>query len=185
MKITILNGNPDPDNQKFDDYLNNLVKLLELSDNSVVHFKLKEMKIRHCRGCFGCWLKTPGQCIYKDDSHAICREVINSDFVLFAAPLVMGFPSAVLKITMDKLIPLLLPYIELVDNKECHHKKRYDKEYPLIGLLIETEDDTDGEDIEIVSDIFSRFAIDFKTSSRFVMQIDIPLQEVSNEINRI
>ena len=55
----------------------------------------------------------------------------------------------------------------------------------MIGLLIETEDDTDGEDIEIVSDIFSRFAIDFKTSSRFVMQIDIPLQEVSNEINRI
>ncbi len=184
MKITILNGNPDPDNQKFDDYLNNLVKLLELSDNSVAHFKLREMKIRHCRGCFGCWLKTPGRCIYKDDSHAICREVINSDFVLFAAPLVMGFPSAVLKTARDKLIPLLLPYVELVDNKECHHEKRYDK-YPLIGQLIEKEDHTDSEDIEIVSDIFVRFAIDFKTHSRFVMQTDIPVQEVSDEINRI
>ncbi len=183
MKITILNGNSD--NRKFDDYRNNLVKMLKLSDNSVAHFKLKEMEIRHCRGCFGCWLKTPGQCIYKDDSHAICREVINSDFVLFAAPLVMGFPSAVLKIAMDKLIPLLLPYIELVDNKECHHEKRYDKEYPLIGLLIEKGDDTDSEDIEIVSDIFVRFAIDFRTSSRFVMQTDIPVQEVSDEINRI
>jgi len=184
MKITMLNGNPDPDNQKFDDYLNNLVKLLESSDNSVVHFKLLEMKIRPCRGCFDCWLKTPGQCIFKDDSHDICREIINSDFLLCAAPLVMGFPSAVLKIAMDKLIPLLLPYIELVDNKECHHMKRYDK-YPLIGLIIEKEDDTDSEDIEIVNDIFSRFAIDFKTSSRFVMQTDIPVQEISDEINRI
>jgi multimeric flavodoxin WrbA len=184
MKITILNGNSDPNNQKFDDYLSNLVKLLELSDNGVVHFKLREMKIRHCRGCFDCWVKTPGQCIYKDDSHAICREVINSDFVLFATPLVMGFPSAVLKIIMDKLISLLLPYIELVNNKECHHKKRYDK-YPLIGLLIEREDDTDGEDIEIVSDIFSRFAINLKTSLCFVMQTDISLQEVSDEINCI
>ena len=185
MKVTILNGNPDPDNQKFDGYMDNLVKLLELSDNSVVYFKLREMKIQHCRGCFGCWLNTPGQCIYKDDSHAICRESITSDFVLFAAPLVMGFPSAVLKTAMDKFIPLLLPYIELVDNRECHHMKRYDKEYPLIGLLIEKEDDTDSEDMEIVSDIFSRFAIDFKSSLRFVKQTEIPVREVSNEINSI
>jgi len=62
--------------------------------------------------------------------------------------------------------------------------KRYDK-YPLIGLLIEKEDDTDSEDIEIVSDIFSRFAIDFKTSLRFVKLIEIPAQEVSDEINSI
>jgi len=185
MKVTILNGDPDPDNQKFDDYIDNLIKLLELSDNSVVYFKLREMKILPCRGCFGCWLKTPGQCIYKDDSHDICREIINSDLVLFAAPLVMGFPSAVLKIAMDKFIPLLLPYIELVNNKECHHEKRYDKEYPLIGVIIEKEDDTDSEDIEIVSDIFVRFAIDFKTSLRFVKQTDIPVQEVSDEINSI
>lgn len=185
MKITILNGNPYPDNQEFDEYLNNLAKLLELSDNSVVHFKLREMKIQHCRGCFGCWVKTPGQCIFKDDSHAICREVINSHFVLFAAPLVMGFPSAILKIALDKLIPILHPYIELVDNKECHHEKRYDKEYPLIGLIIEREDDTDSEDVEIVREIFLRFAIDFRTFSCFVKQTDIPVQEVSDEINRI
>lgn len=185
MKIIILNGNSDPDNQKFEDYLNNLVRLLELSNNSVLHFKLREMKIRHCRGCFGCWLKTPGQCIYKDDFHDICRESINSDFLLFTSPLFMGFTSAILKNAMDRLIPLLLPYIELVDNKECHHEKRYDKEYPLIGLLIEREDDTDSEDIEIVSDIFIRFAIDFKTSLRFVVQTDRPVQEVSDEINSI
>jgi len=55
----------------------------------------------------------------------------------------------------------------------------------LIGLLIEKGDDTDSEDIGIVSDIFVRFAIDFRTSSRFVMQTDIPVQEVSDEINRI
>jgi len=116
IKITLLNGNQNPDNQKFEDYLNGLVKLLELSGNSVVHFKLRKMEILPCRGCFGCWLKTPGQCIFKDDSRDICREAINSDFLLFAAPLVMGFPSAFLKIAMDTLIPLLLPFIGLVDN---------------------------------------------------------------------
>lgn len=184
MKIAILNGNPYQDNQEFDEYLSNLAKLLELSDNSVVYFRLRDMKIQHCRGCLSCWVKTPGQCIYRDDSHTICREVINSHFVLFAAPLVMGFPSAILKIAMDKLIPLLHPYVELVDNKECHHEKRYDK-YPLIGLLIEREEDTNSEDIEIVRDIFLRFAIDFRTSLCFVRKTDSPIQEISDEINRV
>jgi len=185
MKIIILNGNPDADNIKFDNYLRDLSDSLESDNHTTNILKLREMNIKYCIGCFGCWLKTPGQCIFKDDSQAICREVINSDFVLFAAPLVMGFPSAVLKIAMDKLIPLLLPYIELVNNKECHHEKRYDKKYPLIGLLIEREDDTDSEDIKIVSDIFSRFAIDFKSSLCFVKETNIPVQEVSDEINSI
>ena len=185
MKITILNGNSDADNLKFDNYLKELSGLLESSNHTINILKLREMDIKHCIGCFGCWVRTPGQCIFKDDSHDICREVINSDFVLFAAPLVMGFPGAVLKIAMDKLIPLVLPYIEMVNNRECHHEKRYDKEYPSIGLLIEREDDTDSEDIKIVSDIFSRFAINFKSSLYFIKEIDVSVQEVSDEINRI
>jgi multimeric flavodoxin WrbA len=185
MKITILNGNPHPDYTTFDNYLKNLVKSLEDSKNNVTHFKLREMNLRHCRGCFGCWLKTPGQCIYKDDTHNICREVINSDFVLFGSPLIMGFPSAILKTAMDKLIPLLHPYFDLVDNKECHHKKRYDKKYPFIGLLIEKEEDTDEEDVKIITDIFDRFAIDMRTSSSFVRDTKIPVKEVLDEINRV
>jgi len=39
----------------FDDEKNN-VKVI--SDNG---------KIRNCIGCFGCWIKTPGKCVLKDD----------------------------------------------------------------------------------------------------------------------
>ena len=185
MKIAILNGNPNPENQKFDDYLDSLMKALASSDNTVAYFKLREMKIRPCRGCFACWLKTPGQCIIKDDSRDICREYINADFVLFASPLIVGFPSAILKHAMDRLIPLLLPYIELVENRECHHVKRYDREYPSMGLIIEKEEDTDSEDVEIVRDIFSRAALDLKSSCLFVKSTDVPVQEVFDAINRI
>jgi len=85
---------------------------------------------------------------------------------------------------MDRLIPLLLPYIELVENKECHHIRRYDRQYPPIGLIIEKEDDTDSEDVEIVRDIFARVALDLKSSCLFVKPIDVPPQEVCDAITR-
>ena len=74
------------------------------------------MDVRYCVGCFGCWVKTPGECVSKDGSHDIRREVINSDLVLFASPLIMGFTSALLKKAHDKLIPLIHPYFELVQK---------------------------------------------------------------------
>jgi len=183
MKITILNGNPNAGNAKFDNYLKNLSDLLESSNHAVTAFQLREMDIRYCIGCFGCWVKTPGECIVTDGSRDICREYINSDFVLFASPIIMGFTSALLKKAHDKLIPLILPYFEIVHN-EFHHSSRYEK-YPLMGLLLEKGKDTDEEDIKIVSDIYRRDAINLKTSFCFTKLTDDSVEEVANEINRI
>jgi hypothetical protein len=58
-------------------------------------------------------------------------------FVLWAAPLKMGFPSSLLKMALDKHLPLIHPYM-LVDHGEAHHRKRY-AHYPRIGLLLEKE----------------------------------------------
>lgn len=183
MKITILNGNPNADNVKFDNYLKNLSDLLESSQHTVTILKLREIDVRYCIGCWGCWVKTPGECIVKDGSRDICREYINSNFVLFASPVIMGFTTALLKKARDKLIPLLHPYFEIAQN-EVHHLSRYDK-YPLIGLLLEKGEDTDEEDVKIISDISRRGAINFKTSFRFTKLTDDAVEEVANEINRI
>jgi len=183
MKITILNGNPNAANVKFDNYLQNLSDLLESSKHTVAILQLREMDIRYCIGCWRCWVKTPGECIVKDGSRDVCREVINSDFVLFASPVIMGFTSALLKKAREKLIPLLLPYFGLVQN-EVHHLTRYDK-YPLVGLLVEKEKDTDEEDLKIISDIGRRGAISFKTSFCFTKLTDDSVEEVANEINSI
>ena len=183
MKITILNGNPNADNVKFDNYLKNLSDLLESSQHTVTILQLREIDIRYCIGCWGCWVKTPGECIVKDGSRDICRECINSDFMLFASPVIMGFTSALLKKAQDKLIPLIHPYFEIVQN-EVHHLSRYDK-YPVMGLLLENGKDADKEDIKIISDIYRRDAISFKTSFCFTRLTDDAVEEVANEINRI
>jgi hypothetical protein len=183
VNVTILNGNPNADNVKFDSYLKNLSDLLESGNHTVTLLKLREMEIKYCTGCFGCWIKTPGKCVVSDDMRDMRRAYIHSDLVLFASPVIMGFTSALLKKAHDKLIPLLHPYFEFVQN-EVHHLSRYEK-YPLMGLLLEKDKNTDEEDIKIISDIYRRDAINFKTSFRFVKLTSDPMEEVANEINSI
>ena len=183
MKILILDGNPDPNDTPFEEYLADLANEIQALDNEVKRIKLRDLNIRYCTGCWGCWVKTPGECKVADGSRHMCREYINSDLVLFASPITMGFTSALLKKAHEKLLPLLLPYLELVQN-ECHHVSRYQK-YPLMGLLLEKSKGTDEEDVKIITDIYKRDAINFKTSFCFTKLTDDPVEEVANEINRI
>lgn len=185
MKITILNGNPDARYKNFEQFLEKLSIFLEKDRHSVTQLKLRNMDIKYCIGCWGCWVKTPGECLISDDSETVRRESINSDLVVFASPIFMGFTSAVLKKTMDRMIPLVHPYIEFVE-KECHHRKRYNK-YPALGLILDKTADpnTDDGDITITRDIFERFSLNFRSKLHFVTFGDTPVEEVINEINHI
>ena len=106
MQITILNGNPDAVNTAFDGYLNRLSDELTSDGHAVTVFGLREMDIKYCIGCLDCWVKTPGLCVSADEARDVCRAYINSDFVLWASPVIMGFYSALLKKVTDKIISL-------------------------------------------------------------------------------
>jgi len=179
MKISILNGAPEQGN--LDTYLDKLTNELKKSGHDVTTLVVREMKLHPCTGCFKCWVQTPGHCILKDDSDQLDRTIINSDFVLWASPLVMGFPSAIFKIAMDKHLPLIHPYMEMVQG-EIHHIARY-PHYPRIGMLLEKEPDSDEEDLRIVSDIFARTALNFKSQLEFAECISIPVEDLASMIN--
>ncbi len=181
MKVTILNGNPGVSDTRFDDYLNKLSDALSSDSNEITVFTLRDMDLKYCRGCWGCWVKTPGECVVKDDTREIRRQCIHSDLVIFASPVIMGFTSALLKRAHERLLPLIHPYFELVDGV-VRHLARYDK-YPLMALLLEKGEDVDEEDIKIISDIYRRDAINFKTSFCFTRFTSDPTEEVANEIN--
>jgi multimeric flavodoxin WrbA len=181
VKITILNVNPDVSNTVYDGYLKKLSDILSSDRNEITTFTLRDMDFKYCRGCWGCWVKTPGECVVRDDTREIRRQYIHSDLVLFASPVIMGFTSALLKRAHERLLPLIHPYFELVDG-EVHHLARYDK-YPLMALLLEKGKEVDEEDIEIISDIYRRDAINLKTSFGFTRFTSDPIEEVANEIN--
>ena len=179
MKITILNGNPGP--STFDSYLAQLKTALESEHHTVTQLDLRDLPLRYCIGCWGCWVKTPGECSNGDSAASeMDRAVINADFVLWAAPLKMGFPAALLKMANDKHLPLIHPYM-VVDHGEAHHLKRYSR-YPRLGLLVEKEADTDERDLQIVSDIHCRTALNFKTRLEFCLTTETPTAEIARRI---
>jgi multimeric flavodoxin WrbA len=179
MKITILNANPE--RSAFDAYLAQLKTALEAGGHKVIQLDLRDMSLRYCIGCWGCWVKTPGECVSQDASIQMDKAVINSDFVLWAAPLKMGFPSELLKRANDKHLPLIHPYV-LVDHSEAHHLQRYPR-YPRLGLLLEKEARTDARDLQIVADIYCRTALNFKTRLEFSLTTETPLAELADRIN--
>lgn len=167
MKVTIINGSKD--HNLFNSYLNQVNE--QLSEKcDVSKYDIENMDLQFCRGCWDCWWKNPGECSYKDGADEIFKSVINSDFIIFASPLVAGFTTSNLKKIIDRLIVLLHPYIEL-KNGECHHKKRY-TQYPNFGLLLQKEKDTDGEDINIINNLYDRLSINFHNKRNYTLFID-------------
>ena len=178
MKITILNGNSEP--SSFDNYLMQLTSALESIGHTITRIDLRNVPLRYCVGCWGCWVKTPGQCVAKDASIEMDRSVIQSDFTLWAAPLKMGFPAELLKMANDKHLPLIHPYME-VDQNEAHHLRRYPRS-PRLGLLVEREATTDTSDLKIITDIYCRIALNFKTRLEFSITTDTPAVELAARI---
>ena len=132
MIITILNGDMAQGESDFSVYIEKLSNSLK-QQHSVTLYPLYKMNLHYCTGCWSCWWKTPGKCAIKDDADEILKSVVNSDFLIFASPLMAGFTSSALKKITDRFVALLHPYIQM-KNGECHHLKRYEK-YPDFGLV--------------------------------------------------
>jgi multimeric flavodoxin WrbA len=179
MNITILNGDMNPGESDFSKYLEELSE--KLQEIHTVHlYRINEMNIHYCVGCWNCWWKTPGRCTIQDDADQILASVINSDFFIFASPIMAGFTSSALKKINDRFVGLVHPYI-LMKNKECHHRKRYDK-YPDFGLLLGKEADTDDEDLRIIDEIYDRFALNFHCEKRYTKIItDTKIEDIIDE----
>lgn len=178
MNILIMNGSKG--GSVIDSRVSEIKSIVSDMGHGVKELVLRDMNYSPCRGCFNCWVKTPGLCIFKDDGDILCREALSADVVLLASPVIMGYPSALTKNALDRIIPLIHPYLEDVGG-EVHHMKRY-KKYPALALLLESGEDTDEEDIEIIKEIFERAALNLRSSLKFLKLTDSAAEETVNEI---
>ena len=141
---------------------------------------LRDMDLRRCTGCFGCWVKTPGVCAAADDHEVLVRGYVHSDVVVFASPLRMGFTSALLKRATEKLLPAVLPYVDTATG-ECRHSMRYAHQ-PGFVVVVQDEPETVEVDHEIVAEMYSRFARNAHTRLLAYATITTPTREVCRAI---
>jgi multimeric flavodoxin WrbA len=182
MNALLMNGNSNPADPRFDTYLQSLAQVLTVQGHGVNTLELRSMDLRQCSGCFGCWLKTPGVCATQDQHGQLLRAFLDADVVVLASPLVLGFSSGLLKRAADKLIPVLLPYID-ASSGECRHYLRYSKA-PRLAVLYQDEPDTADEDRAITREIWSRMARNANTSLIACLSTTMATTEVAHAIAR-
>jgi FMN-dependent NADH-azoreductase len=96
---------------------------------------LKDKKINYCTGCYSCWLKTPGVCIHKDDMPELLEKIQQANVVVYATPLYIYTVTGLMKVFLDRIIPLVEPFIEVKDGV-CSHPSRYEITRPTASVLI-------------------------------------------------
>ena len=101
-----------------DKYLN-----IPIKDDDIKFIDLSSLKINNCVGCFGCWTKTPGKCVIRDDAVKVYPIIAKSDTVLYISRIKYGGYDTIMKTTLERAIPIQKAFIRLV-NGETHHVQR-------------------------------------------------------------
>jgi multimeric flavodoxin WrbA len=140
--------------------------VVSLSDT--ITFDLNSMKISNCIGCFSCWVKTPGKCVFNDLSE-FYHHYITADKVIFIAKVSKGFVTGNMKTLFDRMLPLFLPYI-VYDTGESMHVPRYEK-YPDIEFYYK-DSFANEEERKIYADYIQRVFYQFHSNTIVVKPIE-------------
>lgn len=106
-------------------------------------WRLRDEQIAWCTGCFGCWVKTPGECVHKDAGRDMAARWVRSDLVIFLTPVTFGGYSSELKKALDHLIPTLLPFLRKTGS-DTRHPQRYERTRDLLVVGVVPAGQADG-----------------------------------------
>ena len=135
MKILAVNASPNKKRGMTHITMEHFIRGAEKKGAEVETVYLSEKKINYCTGCINCWLKTPGQCIFKDDMPELLEKIKVSDVMVLGTPLYVDGMTAQAKTFIDRIIPLVEPEFELVDG-HYRHARRMEKIPSLILLSV-------------------------------------------------
>ena len=136
--------------------------------------------LAYCRGCFGCWTKSPGECVIRDHMAHINKTAMTSDVVVYLCPVVFGQFSANMKNTIDRWLPNMLPFFIIRKDGSTMHPPRY-QSYPK-QFIIGYGDDISAEDAALFSDITSRHRVGVDT---FIFEGEIDGFFQNAELSRV
>lgn len=96
---------------------------------------LRNYKINHCLGCYGCWLKTPGKCVQKDDmTETLFDRYLEADLVVLASPIYHATMNARMKLFVERTMPMVDPLKASPEAKDVPH--RFEKMPKLVAVSV-------------------------------------------------
>lgn len=99
--------------------------------------------IKNCIGCFGCWIKTPGACVIRDNYGDIGKSFSKCEEITIISRCCYGGYSPFVKNVLDRAISYVHPDL-VMRNREMHHKRRYDNKF-IMNIWFYGEDITEKE----------------------------------------
>ena len=96
---------------------------ISIENNKIKYIDLSSLKITNCVGCFGCWIKTPGKCVIRDDATKVYPYIAKSDTLLYVSHVKYGCYDTVMKTMLERAIPIQKAFIR-IHNGETHHVQR-------------------------------------------------------------
>jgi hypothetical protein len=179
MRITILDGAEVPG--PMDAWVDAVEHGLASRGHAVRRLRLRDRTLLQCKGCFECWVKTPGRCGIRDGTEELLREALASELAVVAAPTSMGMTTALSRRATERLLPIIHPHFEVVGG-ELHHRARYDR-YPRLALLYGA-DGCDPEDEELLVLLYRRLATNMRTTLAFAASTARAPEEVCDALAR-
>jgi multimeric flavodoxin WrbA len=130
MKILVINGSPKGNDSSTLKLTRSFLEGMNSVEKQDVEFiDLLKSNISPCTGCFGCWTKTPGTCVLKDDMADYIPKVLAADLLIWSFPLYyFGMPSKT-KLFLDRMLPTSLPFMVERDAGGSSHPHRYNLEH--------------------------------------------------------
>jgi len=124
MRILAIQGSPRPKVSNTEILLQEFLKGARSQGAETETVYLKEKEIHSCTGCYTCWAKTPGICVFEDDMPELLEKVKGCDTLIYATPLYNYNMTSLLKAFQERLLPLLDPH--LIKMGEIYrHPQRY------------------------------------------------------------
>jgi multimeric flavodoxin WrbA len=123
-KILAIQGSPRPKVSNTELLLNQFLKGAQAEGAETETIYLKDKDIHPCVGCYTCWTKTPGVCVFKDDMPELLEKVRECDLLVYATPLYNYNMTALMKAFQERLLPLLDPHLVKKEGI-YHHPPRF------------------------------------------------------------
>ncbi len=124
MKILAIQGSPRPTVSNTEILLQEFLKGARGEGAETETIYLKEKEFHPCVGCYTCWAKTPGVCVFKDDMPELLEKVKACDILVYATPLYNYNMTSLLKAFQERLLPLLDPHL-IKTGEAYRHPQRY------------------------------------------------------------